>query len=181
MDATLPMSRCKRIALIGHDNRKSDLLEWARFNRGTLAEHDLYATGTTGGLLADELDLPVHRFLSGPLGGDQQVGAAIAEGRIDFVIFFWDPAKQRSQAGVAGKAAFLPPWRGGPPSLRGHSRSAPTSPRLVASVNRGERSSLCVTKGMPLKRGVEANGEMTQRPPPAPTQAAPAWRAWQGR
>lgn len=81
----------KRIALIAHDNRKSDLVEWARFNRGTLAEHDLHATGTTGSQLEQELDLPVHRFLSGPLGGDQQVGAAIAEGRIDIVIFFSDP------------------------------------------------------------------------------------------
>ena len=81
----------KRIALIAHDNRKTDLLEWARFNRGTLADHELHATGTTGGQLADELDLPVYRFLSGPLGGDQQVGAAIAEDRIDVVVFFWDP------------------------------------------------------------------------------------------
>jgi methylglyoxal synthase len=81
----------KRIALIAHDNRKPDLLEWARYNRGTLTRHELHATGTTGGLLADELGLEVNRFLSGPLGGDQQVGAAIAEGRIDFVVFFWDP------------------------------------------------------------------------------------------
>ena len=81
----------KRIALIAHDNRKTDLLEWARFNRGTLAEHDLHATGTTGSQLEHELHLAVHRFLSGPLGGDQQVGAAIAEGRIDIVIFFSDP------------------------------------------------------------------------------------------
>jgi methylglyoxal synthase len=81
----------KRIVLIAHDNRKPDLVEWARFNRGTLARHELYATGTTGALVADELDLDVNRFLSGPLGGDQQVGAAIAEGRIDFVVFFWDP------------------------------------------------------------------------------------------
>jgi methylglyoxal synthase len=81
----------KRIALIAHDNRKPDLVEWARFNRGTLARHELYATGTTGALVARELELTVNRFLSGPLGGDQQVGAAIAEGRIDFVVFFWDP------------------------------------------------------------------------------------------
>jgi methylglyoxal synthase len=81
----------KRIALIAHDNRKADLLAWARFNRGTLARHELLATGTTGSLISEELGLPVHRFLSGPLGGDQQVGAAIAEGRIDAVMFFWDP------------------------------------------------------------------------------------------
>jgi methylglyoxal synthase len=81
----------KRIALVAHDNLKADLLEWAKFNRGTLAKHELHATGTTGALLAEELDLEVHRFLSGPLGGDQQIGAAIAEGWIDFVMFFWDP------------------------------------------------------------------------------------------
>lgn len=86
-----PMTARKRVALIAHDNRKLDLLEWARYNRGTLAQHDLFATGTTGTLIETELSLPVQRFLSGPLGGDQQVGAAIAEGRIDFVIFFWDP------------------------------------------------------------------------------------------
>jgi methylglyoxal synthase len=77
--------------LIAHDNKKADLLEWARFNRDTLSRHDLLGTGTTGAMVANELGLPVHRFLTGPLGGDQQVGAAIAEGRIDVIIFFWDP------------------------------------------------------------------------------------------
>ena len=88
---TIPMSSRKRVALIAHDNCKTDLLDWARFNRGTLGAHELYGTGTTGALLHKELGLSVTRFLSGPLGGDQQVGAGIVEGRIDFVIFFWDP------------------------------------------------------------------------------------------
>jgi methylglyoxal synthase len=81
----------KRIALIAHDNMKRDILEWARFNKGTLSRHELYGTGTTGGMIETELKLPVTRFRSGPLGGDQQVGAGVAEGRIDFIIFFWDP------------------------------------------------------------------------------------------
>ena len=89
--ALISMNERKRIALIAHDNCKSELLDWARFNRGTLAEHLLHATGTTGALLAGELGIPVVRFSSGPLGGDQQVGAAIVEERVDFVIFFWDP------------------------------------------------------------------------------------------
>jgi len=89
--AGIGMPEGKRIALIAHDKRKADMLEWARFNRGTLARHELFGTGTTGGLIAEALDLPVHRFLSGPLGGDQQVGAWLAEGRLDIVVFFWDP------------------------------------------------------------------------------------------
>jgi methylglyoxal synthase len=85
------MDHRKRIALIAHDKRKLDLLDWAAYNRGTLAGHELFGTGTTGGLIASELGLEVHRFLSGPMGGDQQVGAGIAEGRLDIVVFFWDP------------------------------------------------------------------------------------------
>ncbi len=87
----VPLHRKKRIALVAHDNKKIDLLEWARYNKGTLAEYDIYATGTTGRILQEELDLPITRFQSGPLGGDQQVGAKIADGGIDFLVFFWDP------------------------------------------------------------------------------------------
>lgn len=89
--ATIWSSARKRIVLIAHDRCKQDLLEWAAFNRDTLACHELFATATTGALLAEDLDLEVTRFLSGPLGGDQQVGARIAEGGLDVVIFFWDP------------------------------------------------------------------------------------------
>jgi methylglyoxal synthase len=81
----------KRIGLVAHDNKKQDLIEWARYNRDTLAAHDLVATGTTGILLGRELELPVSCLQSGPLGGDLQIGAMIADGSIDFLVFFWDP------------------------------------------------------------------------------------------
>jgi methylglyoxal synthase len=81
----------KQIALIAHDARKKDLVEWAEFNKLTLSKHKLFATGTTGRLLSDEVGLHVTSFRSGPLGGDEQIGAKIVEGDIDFMIFFWDP------------------------------------------------------------------------------------------
>jgi methylglyoxal synthase len=85
------MEQDKKIGLVAHDNKKGDLLQWAKYNRTLLSHHILYATGTTGTALERELDLEVKRLQSGPLGGDQQIGAKIAENEIDFLIFFWDP------------------------------------------------------------------------------------------
>lgn len=81
----------KRIALVAHDNKKQDLMEWAKYNRDLLVKHELCATGTTGSMLEKTLETDVLKLQSGPLGGDQQIGAKIAEGIIDFIIFFWDP------------------------------------------------------------------------------------------
>lgn len=81
----------KRIALVAHDHKKVDLMEWAVHNKIELAKHELIATGTTGKLLEEALDRPVKKLMSGPLGGDQQIGAMIANGEIDMMFFFWDP------------------------------------------------------------------------------------------
>ncbi|HEY0741354.1 MAG TPA: methylglyoxal synthase [Chryseosolibacter sp.] len=81
----------KSIALIAHDNKKEDLLEWAKHNEKTLSKFNLFATGTTGKKISDKIQQQVTRLQSGPLGGDQQIGALITEGKIDILIFFWDP------------------------------------------------------------------------------------------
>ena len=88
---TIILPAKKRIALVAHDSRKKDMLEWASFNKELLEQNELYATGTTGSILAHELGLAITLFKSGPLGGDQQIGANIADYRIDVVIFLWDP------------------------------------------------------------------------------------------
>ena len=91
---TVSLPARKRIALVAHDNMKAGLYDWVRFNVGTLSEHILFATGTTGGILERELGLNITRLESGPLGGDQQIGAMISRQELDFLIFFWDPLEQ---------------------------------------------------------------------------------------
>lgn len=81
----------KKIALVAHDNRKPDMLAWVKFNKALLAKHEIFATGTTGSAVEKVLGIPVNKFQSGPLGGDQQIGAKIATNEIDMLIFFWDP------------------------------------------------------------------------------------------
>jgi methylglyoxal synthase len=85
------MEHDKKIALVAHDNKKRELVEWAKFNRDLLAHHTVYATGTTGKILEEELGFEIIKLQSGPLGGDQQIGGKIVDGDIDFLIFFWDP------------------------------------------------------------------------------------------
>ena len=91
MAVGLPPPAGRRIALIAHDNKKQDMLEWAEYNLTLLAGHELFATATTGRLVHEQFGLPVTCFRSGPFGGDQQIGARIAEGEIDLLVFFWDP------------------------------------------------------------------------------------------
>jgi methylglyoxal synthase len=92
----ITMGLNKKIALVAHDNKKRDLVEWSKFNRDLLAHHKIFATGTTGTLLERELGIPIIKLQSGPLGGDQQIGARIVDGDIDFLIFFWDPLEQQA-------------------------------------------------------------------------------------
>jgi methylglyoxal synthase len=88
---SLKMKKQKNIALIAHDGKKPELVEWAEKNKDILKNHFLCGTGTTARLLSDKTGLPIKGYNSGPLGGDQQIGSRIVEGNIDFVIFFWDP------------------------------------------------------------------------------------------
>jgi len=85
------VGRRKRIGLVAHDNKKRDLMDWARYNRVLLEGHELIATGTTGTLVEDAIGVGIEKLHSGPLGGDQQLGGLIAAGEVDFLVFFWDP------------------------------------------------------------------------------------------
>lgn len=91
MTAIKKLAKRKRIALVAHDHKKADLMEWVVHNREVLSKHELFATGTTGRIIEEKLDRPVRKLMSGPMGGDQQIGAMIANGEIDMMFFFWDP------------------------------------------------------------------------------------------
>ena len=91
MELNRTLTARKRIAMVAHDNKKKELIEWAVYNKVALSRHELLGTGTTGKLLEEALDRSIKKLLSGPLGGDQQIGSMIAEGNVDVLIFFWDP------------------------------------------------------------------------------------------
>lgn len=95
---SITMQPRKKIALVAHDHKKRDLLEWVEYNKELLAEQEIFATGTTGRLVEKMIDMPVIKFQNRLLGGDQQIGAKIAEGEIDFVVFFWDPPEPAPRA-----------------------------------------------------------------------------------
>lgn len=85
----------KNIALVAHDNKKKDIVEWCDFNKGTLSRYCLYATGTTGKRIVEKTGLKISLLKSGPFGGDMQLGALIADGKLDCLIFFWDPLESQ--------------------------------------------------------------------------------------
>lgn len=89
------IAKQKHIALIAHDGKKQEIIEWVKENRDILRNHFLSGTGTTARLITEKTDLPVKAYNSGPLGGDQQIGSRIVEGNIDFVVFFWDPLESQ--------------------------------------------------------------------------------------
>ncbi|MCM1992610.1 methylglyoxal synthase [Oceanirhabdus seepicola] len=92
---TVLMEKCKKIALVAHDNKKKDLLNWVKKNNEILKKHKFYATGTTGSIIQKNTDLEIIVLKSGPLGGDQQIGAKIVENDIDCLLFFWDPLESQ--------------------------------------------------------------------------------------
>lgn len=96
MSQTRTLTIEKQIALVAHDKKKDELIEWALKNKEILKNHHLIATGSTGKLLEEKLGLPVTKLLSGPLGGDQQIGSLVAEGKLDFLVFFWDPLEAQA-------------------------------------------------------------------------------------
>src|SRR3984885_5108829 len=148
----------KRIALVAHDHRKGDLLEWADYNRDILAGHLLYATGTSGRLLGDLLDLPVTCFQSGPLGGDQQIGALIASGRLDMLVFFWDPmSSQPHDSDVKALVRIAVVWNIPIACNRTSADYLITSPLLgtaglahepLAAASRGRRAPRTASRGL---------------------------------
>ncbi len=159
------MVQDKKIALVAHDNKKRDLLEWAKFNRDLLAHHEVYATGTTGETLERQLGFKINKLQSGPLGGDQQIGAKIVSNEIDFLIFFWDPLEpQPHDPDVKALLRMAVVWNIPIACNRASADFMISSPLMEGEYNRlvpdyGEYRTRKIEWGEPTGQGTEQTAE----------------------
>jgi len=165
------MSPNKKVALVAHDHMKRDLVEWALYNRAQLANHEIFATGTTGAILEERLGLPIHKLQSGPLGGDQQVGSKIVSGEIDFLIFFWDPLEpQPHDPDVKALLRMAVVWNI-PIACNRSSADFMISSSLMADAYDRLVPDYDAYRSRPLDLGDEPEVARAERPDPAPRRA----------